>query len=73
MKNTIKAIVKNESKTGLTLKGVPMPECDDNSVLIKIKKTGICGTDLHIYNWDKKKKKTVPISTVIGHEFSGIV
>ena len=73
MKNTIKAIVKNESKTGLTLKGVPMPECDDNSVLIKIKKTGICGTDLHIYNWDEWAQKTVPISTIIGHEFSGIV
>ena len=73
MKNTIKAIVKNENKTGLTLKDVPMPECDDNSVLIKIKKTGICGTDLHIYKWDEWAQKTVSIPTIIGHEFSGVV
>ena len=73
MKNTIKAIVKNESKIGLTLEDVPMPECEDDSVLIKIKKTGICGTDLHIYKWDEWAQKTVSIPTIIGHEFSGVV
>ena len=73
MKNTIKAIVKNESKIGLALEDVPMPECDDESVLIKIKKTGICGTDLHIYKWDEWAQKTVSIPTIIGHEFSGVV
>ena len=73
MKNTIKAIVKNESKIGLALEDVSMPECDDDSVLIKIKKTGICGTDLHIYKWDEWAQKTVSIPTIIGHEFSGVV
>ena len=73
MKNTIKAIVKNESKIGLALEDVSMPECDDESVLIKIKKTGICGTDLHIYKWDEWAQKTVSIPTIIGHEFSGVV
>ncbi len=73
MKNTIKAIVKNESKIGLALVDVPMPECEDDSVLIKIKKTGICGTDLHIYKWDEWAQKTVSIPTIIGHEFSGVV
>lgn len=73
MKDTIKAIVKKESQQGLWLSDVSLPSIDDYSVLIKVKKTGICGTDLHIYNWDKWAQKTVPIPMIIGHEFSGVV
>ena len=73
MKNTIKGIIKKENKEGLLLSEVPVPNFDNDSVLIKVKKTGICGTDFHIYNWDNWARKTVPLDMVIGHEFSGAV
>ena len=57
MKNTIKALIKKESKEGLFLENVPMPVADDRNVLIKVKKTGICRTDLHIFNWDAWAQK----------------
>lgn len=69
----MKALVKTEPAAGLTLKDVPEPTVGPNDVLIKIKKTAICGTDLHIYNWDAWAQKTVPMNTIIGHEFCGTV
>ena len=69
----MKALVKNESGSGLTLMDVEMPELSINDVLIRILKTGICGTDLHIYNWDEWAQKTIPVPMVVGHEFVGEV
>ncbi|MCB1122966.1 MAG: L-threonine 3-dehydrogenase [Verrucomicrobiae bacterium] len=69
----MKALVKKESKPGLWLEEVAPPRLDINDVLIKVQKTGICGTDLHIYNWDKWAQKTIPVPMVVGHEFVGEV
>jgi threonine 3-dehydrogenase len=69
----MKALVKAESKPGLWLEEVPVPEVGTNDVLIKIHKTAICGTDVHIYNWDAWAQKTIPIPMHIGHEFVGKV
>ena len=67
----MKALVKRESAPGLWLEDVPMPDFGINDVLIKIDRTGICGTDLHIYNWDDWAQKTIPVPMVVGHEFVG--
>mgnify|MGYP006136444029 FL=1 len=67
----MKALVKRQSMPGLWLEDVPIPEFGINDVLIKINRTGICGTDLHIYNWDEWAKKTIPVPMVVGHEFVG--
>lgn len=67
----MKALRKLKSGSGLSLEEVPIPTVSDNDVLIKIKTTGICGTDLHIYSWDAWAKKTIPIPITIGHEFVG--
>lgn len=69
----MKAILKKETKKGLWLDDVPVPEIDTNDVLIKIQKTSICGTDVHIYNWDAWSQKTIKPPMIIGHEFVGIV
>src|SRR3989339_193023 len=68
-----KAIVKKKAEQGLWLDEVPSPLVGINDVLIKIKKTAICGTDVHIYNWDAWAQKTIPVPMVIGHEFVGMV
>ena len=73
MKSTIKALAKKENTEGLCMDNIPMPILYNDSVLIKVKKTGICGTDLHIYNWDDWAKKTLTLPMVIGHEFCGVV
>lgn len=65
------ALVKATASKGLELKRVPVPECGHNDVLIKIHKTAICGTDLHIYNWDLWSQKHVNPPCVIGHEYVG--
>lgn len=65
------ALVKRESTEGLWLDRVPIPEIGINDVKIRIFKTAICGTDLHIYNWDKWAQKTIPVPMVVGHEFVG--
>jgi len=70
---TMKAIVKKKPEPGLWLDEVPVPEVGINDVLIKIMKTAICGTDVHIYNWDAWSQKTIPVPMVIGHEFVGTV
>ncbi len=69
----MKALVKKEQREGLWLAEVPEPEIGINDVLIKIRKTGICGTDVHIWNWDAWAQKHVPTPMVIGHEFVGVV
>lgn len=67
----MKALVKKESRTGLWLEDVPKPEVGINDVCIKVFRTAICGTDLHIYNWDSWAQKTIPVPMVVGHEFVG--
>jgi threonine 3-dehydrogenase len=69
----MKALVKKESSPGLWLEDVPEPEIGINDVLIQVLRTGICGTDLHIYKWDAWAKKTIPVPLVVGHEFVGRV
>ncbi|MBK7860612.1 MAG: L-threonine 3-dehydrogenase [Archangiaceae bacterium] len=67
----MKALVKAEKKPGLWMQEVPVPELGPNDVLIKVKKSAICGTDIHIYNWDEWSQKTIPVPMAIGHEFMG--
>lgn len=67
----MKALVKKKAEPGLWLDEVPVPTFGDNEVLIKVLRTGICGTDLHIYNWDAWAQKTIPVPMVVGHEFVG--
>jgi threonine 3-dehydrogenase len=67
----MKALVKRKSETGLWLEDVPEPKIGINDVLIRIDRTGICGTDVHIYKWDEWAKKTIPVPMVVGHEFVG--
>jgi threonine 3-dehydrogenase len=69
----MKALVKKESKPGLWLQDVPEPKTGINDVLIRVDRTGICGTDLHIYKWDAWAQKTIPVPMVVGHEFVGEV
>ncbi len=68
---TMKALVKQHAEEGLWLEEVPVPEIGNNDVLVKIHKTAICGTDIHIYNWDAWAQKTIPVPMTIGHEFAG--
>jgi threonine 3-dehydrogenase len=65
------ALVKGKRDVGLELREVPKPTIGINDCLIRILKTGICGTDLHIYNWDAWAQKTIPVPMVVGHEFVG--
>jgi threonine 3-dehydrogenase len=67
----MKALVKRKSEQGLWLEDVPEPKIGINDVLIHIDRTGICGTDVHIYKWDEWARKTIPVPMVVGHEFVG--
>ncbi len=67
----MKGLVKTKSEPGLWMQDVPEPKCGINDVLIRIDRTGICGTDLHIYKWDAWAQKTIPVPMVVGHEFVG--
>jgi threonine 3-dehydrogenase len=67
----MKALVKRKSEPGLWLEDVPDPKPGLNDVLIRIDRTGICGTDVHIYKWDAWAQKTIPVPMVVGHEFVG--
>ncbi|NWK54613.1 L-threonine 3-dehydrogenase [Verrucomicrobiaceae bacterium N1E253] len=69
----MKALVKSKSEVGLWLEDVPEPEVGPMDVLIKINKTSICGTDVHIWNWDKWAQKTIPVPMTVGHEYSGTI
>src|SRR2546422_5574418 len=67
----MKALLKSKAKPGLWLEEVPQPRPGINDVLIRVDRTGICGTDLHIYNWDDWAQRTIPVPLVVGHEFVG--
>ena len=67
----MKALVKKHAQKGLWLEDVPEPEIGINDVLIKTNRTAICGTDMHIYNWDAWAQSTIPVPMVVGHEFVG--
>jgi threonine 3-dehydrogenase len=67
----MKALCKLKAEPGIWMTDIPIPEIGYNDVLIKIHKTAICGTDVHIYNWDQWAQKTIPIGIAIGHEFVG--
>lgn len=69
----MKAIVKKEAAQGLWMQEVPLPKIGDNDLMIKTIKTSICGTDIHLYQWDEWAQKTLPIPSIIGHEFVGKV
>ncbi|MBD9510352.1 L-threonine 3-dehydrogenase [Ensifer sp. ENS10] len=71
MTNMMKALVKSKPEEGLWMERVPVPEIGPNDVLIKVKKSAICGTDVHIWNWDQWAQKTIPVPMVVGHEFMG--
>lgn len=67
----MQALVKSRAAVGLSLEEVPVPAIGINDVLIEVLRTGICGTDLHIYDWDSWAQKTIPVPMVVGHEFVG--
>src|ERR1700722_15174298 len=67
----MKALIKSKAAEGMWLEDVPEPSCGIDDVLIKVLKTGICGTDVHIYNWDSWAQQTIKVGTVAGHEFVG--
>lgn len=67
----MKALVKSRAERGLWLEEIPEPEIGINDVLIRVLRTGICGTDVHIYEWDEWARKTIPVPMAIGHEFVG--
>jgi len=67
----MKALVKSRRERGLWLEDIPEPTIGINDVLIRVQKTGICGTDVHIYQWDEWAQKTIPVPMAIGHEFVG--
>lgn len=71
MSNQMKALAKTQPATGLWMEQRPVPEPGPDDVLIRIRKTGICGTDIHIWNWDEWAARTVPLGLVTGHEFAG--
>ena len=73
MQKTMQALVKKYPEPGLWLDEVPVPEVGINDVLIKVHKTAICGTDLHIWDWNAWAQKTIPVPMVVGHEFVGRV
>ena len=69
----MKVLSKLHAEPGLWMTDVDIPICQSNEVLIKIKQTAICGTDLHIYQWDDWAQKTIPVPMHVGHEFVGEV
>ena len=67
----MKALVKAQAQPGLWLDDIPIPQIGPDDVLVKIKKTGICGTDVHIFAWDDWAQRTIPVPMVVGHEYAG--
>ena len=67
----MRALVKAKAEPGIWMQDVPVPEIGPNDVLIKVRKASICGTDIHIWNWDAWSQKTIKVPMVIGHEFMG--
>ena len=73
MTNEMNSLVKAHAREGLWMQTAPVPEVGPDDVLIRINKTGICGTDIHIWNWDEWAQKTIPVPLITGHEFSGVI
>jgi threonine 3-dehydrogenase len=71
MNSTMRALVKSKAESGIWMEQVAIPEPGTNEVLVKIEKTAICGTDVHIYNWDDWARRTIQPGLIIGHEFVG--
>jgi threonine 3-dehydrogenase len=71
MGDTMKALVKAKDEPGIWMLEQPVPQPGDDDVLIKIRKTAICGTDMHIYHWDEWARKTIPVPMIVGHEYGG--
>ncbi len=71
--SSMKALAKLKAEEGIWMTNVPQPELGHNDIMIKIRKTAICGTDVHIYNWDEWSQKTIPVPMVVGHEYVGEV
>jgi threonine 3-dehydrogenase len=71
MSNQMKALEKSKPQEGLWMVEAPVPEIGPDEVLIRVNKTGICGTDIHIWNWDEWASHTVPVPMITGHEFAG--
>jgi threonine 3-dehydrogenase len=69
----MKAIVKSKHEPGLWLEEIPEPKIGISDVLIRVRRAGICGTDVHIYNWDEWAQRTIPVPMAIGHEFVGVI
>ena len=69
----MKALVKAKREEGIWMEDVPLPEIGPNDLLVRLRKTAICGTDIHIYNWDAWAEATIPVPMVVGHEFVGVV
>lgn len=70
---TMPALVKREKAVGLHLEQVPVPQIGINDCLVRVDRTGICGTDLHIYKWDQWAQQTIPVPMTVGHEFVGTI
>jgi len=71
MRNDMQALVKAKAEPGLVLRNEPVPEIGPDEILVKIARTGICGTDIHIWNWDEWARKTIPVPMIVGHEYAG--
>ncbi len=69
----MKALVKARAEQGLWLQDAPRPEIGPNDVLVKVRKTAVCGTDVHIYGWDEWAQSTIPVPMTVGHEFVGTI
>ena len=69
----MRALVKKERKAGLWMEEMPVPEIGPQDVLIRVRRSAICGTDVHIYNWDQWAQATIPVPMIVGHEFMGEV
>ena len=67
----MRALVKAQAAVGIELQDIPKPTVGPNDVMIRVKRTAICGTDMHIYNWDAWAQKTIPVPMAVGHEYSG--
>jgi threonine 3-dehydrogenase len=67
----MRALVKAKREPGIWMQELPMPEVGHNDALIRVRKAAICGTDIHIYNWDEWAQRTIPVPMAIGHEFTG--
>lgn len=70
---TMKVLAKTQARKGIWMEEAPVPEPGPNDVRVRIVQTAICGTDIHIYNWNAWSQRTVPVPMILGHEFAGII